>query len=91
MSENGPPWRGAFATTRVPLVSLVWVGVVVIVSGIIVLLPVISKGVSYMSKRGDRDRLIHHYFGVNLDIVWAIVKDELKELLPRIKEIISSK
>ena len=26
---------------------------------------------------GMRDRLIHHYFGVNLDIVWQIVADEL--------------
>lgn len=26
---------------------------------------------------GARDRLIHHYFGVNLDIVWQIVTSEL--------------
>ena len=24
-----------------------------------------------------RDRLIHHYFGVNLDIVWDVVTEEL--------------
>lgn len=27
-----------------------------------------------------RDRLIHHYFGVNLDIVWHIVHDELPSI-----------
>lgn len=26
---------------------------------------------------GLRDRLIHHYFGVNLDIVWEIITIEL--------------
>ena len=28
-----------------------------------------------------RDKLIHHYFGVNLDTVWQIAKDELPQLL----------
>src|SRR3989337_2889437 len=31
---------------------------------------------------GIRDRLIHHYFGVNLDIVWQVVLVELPELVP---------
>lgn len=26
---------------------------------------------------GIRDKLIHHYFGVNLDIVWQVATDEL--------------
>jgi len=29
---------------------------------------------------GIRDRLIHHYFGVNLDIVWDIITTDLPEL-----------
>src|SRR3990172_7965842 len=29
---------------------------------------------------GMRDRLIHQYFGVNLDLVWATVKKDLPEL-----------
>ncbi len=36
---------------------------------------------------GMRDRLIHQYFGVNLDIVWNVTKDELPEILLKIKEI----
>jgi len=32
---------------------------------------------------GVRDKLIHHYFGVNFDIVWNIVKEELPEIIPR--------
>ncbi len=26
---------------------------------------------------GTRDKLIHDYFGVNIDVVWNIVKDDL--------------
>ena len=37
---------------------------------------------------GVRDRLIHHYFGVNLDIVWHIVTAELPDVASRIEEIL---
>jgi uncharacterized protein with HEPN domain len=33
--------------------------------------------IPWSSMAGTRDRLIHHYFGVNLDIVWQIVTNEL--------------
>ena len=36
----------------------------------------------------ERDRLIHHYFGVNLDIVWDIVTRELPDVASRIDEMI---
>jgi uncharacterized protein with HEPN domain len=29
---------------------------------------------------GMRDRLIHHYFGVDLKMVWAVVENRLSEL-----------
>lgn len=37
-----------------------------------------------------RDKLIHHYFGVNLDIVWGIIEDSLPELLSQIKRIVET-
>ena len=37
---------------------------------------------------GVRDRLIHHYFGVNYDIVWVIANKELPKIILRIEDII---
>jgi len=39
---------------------------------------------------GVRDRLIHHYFGVNLDIVWHITTTELPNVISQIEEILQS-
>ncbi|MGD2157932.1 MAG: DUF86 domain-containing protein [Anaerolineales bacterium] len=36
---------------------------------------------------GMRDRLIHHYFGVNLDIVWDVIRGELPGVLENIEGI----
>ena len=35
-----------------------------------------------------RDKLIHQYFGVNIDTVWHVVKEELPEIIFQIDEII---
>ncbi len=37
-----------------------------------------------------RDRLIHHYFGVNLDIVWDILTNDLPPLKKQIQDILGS-
>ena len=38
---------------------------------------------------GMRDKMIHHYFGINYEIVWTIAKDELASLLPYIESILT--
>ncbi len=37
---------------------------------------------------GMRDKLIHQYFGVNLDLVWETIKTKLPELKTQISEIL---
>ena len=35
---------------------------------------------------GIRDKLIHHYFGVNLEIVWTIIDEDLPQLRKEIRQ-----
>lgn len=34
---------------------------------------------------GTRDKMIHHYFGINLDVVWEIIKENLPDLKRKLK------
>lgn len=36
-----------------------------------------------------RDKLIHHYFGINHETVWTIARDELPGLLPQIEAVLA--
>ena len=38
---------------------------------------------------GMRDRLIHFYFGVKWDIVWAVIKDKIPTLSEQINSILN--
>ena len=38
---------------------------------------------------GMRDKMIHHYFGTNYEIVWTIAKEELGALLAQIERILA--
>jgi len=40
---------------------------------------------------GTRDKIIHHYFGIDLNTVWDIVKNDLPELKRKIKSILEEK
>jgi len=42
--------------------------------------------IPWKSMAGVRDRLIHHYFGVNLDIVWQIATTELPQVSSLLKK-----
>jgi len=36
---------------------------------------------------GTRDRLIHHYFGIDLEMIWKIIKEDLPKLKEEIEKI----
>lgn len=44
--------------------------------------------IPWRSMAGTRDRLIHHYFGANLDIVWEIATIELPRVISQLEGIL---
>lgn len=40
---------------------------------------------------GLRDRIVHDYFGINHEIVWSVIAEEMPLLIPRIDTIAHSK
>lgn len=45
--------------------------------------------IPWKSLAGVRDKMIHHYFGIQYEIVWTIAKEELPGLLPQIEDILT--
>jgi uncharacterized protein with HEPN domain len=45
--------------------------------------------IPWRNMAGIRDRLIHHYFGINQEIVWQIVQQDLPDLKVQITKVIT--
>ena len=40
---------------------------------------------------GARNRIVHRYFDVDLDIVWKIVTTDLKDVVPKVEALLGGK
>ncbi len=45
------------------------------------------KEIEWENIAGTRDKIIHHYFGVDLNIIWNIIKNDLPTLKKQIESI----
>ncbi len=45
-------------------------------------------GIPWRDMAGTRDRLTHHYFGINQEIVWQIVEHDLPGLKGQISQVL---
>ena len=44
--------------------------------------------VQWKSIAGMRDKITHHYFGIDLNTVWDVIKKDLPDLKKKIKKIL---
>ena len=47
--------------------------------------------IEWKKMAGTRDHLIHHYFGIDYDILWDIIENKIPDLHHSIKEILDEK
>jgi len=47
--------------------------------------------IEWKKMAGTRDHLIHHYFGIDYDILWNIIENKIPELHHSICEILNEK
>lgn len=48
-----------------------------------------APDIPWSSLMGMRNKLIHEYFGVNLDVVWHVVQDDLGTLVTAVNHILT--
>jgi len=49
----------------------------------------LNKDIEWKKLAGMRDKIVHHYFGVNWEIMWDVIKNKIPELKTRIEYMLN--
>ncbi|WP_323755346.1 DUF86 domain-containing protein [Roseivirga sp.] len=47
----------------------------------------LNPQIEWTKMRGFRNRIVHDYFGIDLEIVWSIIQDDIEELVHQLKQL----
>jgi len=50
---------------------------------------ILNPDVEWNRLRGFRNRIVHDYFGIDYEIVWTIIENDLDELITQLESIIN--
>lgn len=51
---------------------------------------IMNPSIDWMRIRGFRNRIVHDYFGIDYEIVWTIIENDLDNLIEQIENVISN-
>lgn len=49
-----------------------------------------NSGIEWNRIRGFRNRIVHDYFGIDYELVWTIIENDLENLIEQIESLISN-
>jgi len=51
----------------------------------------LADNIDWQRIRGFRNRIVHHYFGVDLEILWKIIQENIPDLLDKTELLLKNK
>jgi uncharacterized protein with HEPN domain len=49
---------------------------------------IVNSEIEWNRIRGFRNRIVHDYFGIDYEIVWTIIENDLKDLIEQIESVL---
>ncbi|WP_339607491.1 DUF86 domain-containing protein [uncultured Roseivirga sp.] len=48
---------------------------------------ILNPQIEWTKMRGFRNRIVHDYFGIDLEIVWSIIQGDIEELIYQLEQL----